>query len=187
MELADAYAVLGIQANAPYDAIRSHYRERLHELHPDHNGDRSSDATIDLIDAFATVRRDPRFAVSAASEVSSATSSDVGMPVSSLAWRTEPDTIVLACPADEAYLTLLAIAHRVGDVTYVDRQNQLFETLLRTVDGDTLSLVCTLQGRANGTTEAFLTLERFDIARGPMLSIADLTELILEYLVGSTG
>ena len=97
-------------------------------------------------------------------------------------WLIGPDTIALAMPADDAYLRLLEVAHRIGDVTYVDRSCALMEALLRTKDGTTLSLVISLQGRALGHTEAFLTIEPVDLVRGPLPNVADLTQLVASHL-----
>jgi hypothetical protein len=72
------------------------------------------------------------------------------------------DTILLAASPDEAFALLLEAAHHVGNVSYVDRSCAIFEAVVRQ-DGETCSLVVTLQGRAHGT-EAFLTLEAMERA-----------------------
>jgi hypothetical protein len=72
------------------------------------------------------------------------------------------DTLLLAAPPDEAFALLLEAGHRVGNVSYVDRSCAIFEVVVRQ-DGETCSLVVTLQGRAHGT-EAFLTLEAMERA-----------------------
>ena len=73
-----------------------------------------------------------------------------------------PDTLLLAAPPDEAFALLVEAGHRVGNVSYVDRSCAIFEVVVRQ-DGETCSLVVTLQGRAHGT-EAFLTLEALERA-----------------------
>jgi len=70
------------------------------------------------------------------------------------------DTLLLAAPPDEAFARLLDAAHQVAAVTYVDRSCAIFEAVVR-LDGESCSLVVTLQGRAHGT-EAFLTLESLE-------------------------
>jgi hypothetical protein len=70
------------------------------------------------------------------------------------------DTLLLAAPPDEAFALLLEAGHRVGNVSYVDRACAIFEVVVRQ-DGETCSLVVTLQGRAHGT-EAVLTLEAME-------------------------
>ena len=54
--------------------------------------------------------------------------------------------------------------------------------LLRTRDGTTMSLVISLQGRATGHTEAFVTLEPLDLVRGPLPNVSDLTDLVVSQL-----
>ncbi len=49
-----AYAVLGLPPDADGETVRSAYRERLKEVHPDHGGD--EEAFKRLQDAYATVR-----------------------------------------------------------------------------------------------------------------------------------
>src|SRR4029450_13211128 len=59
------------------------------------------------------------------------------------------DPLLLAAPPDEAFALLLEAGHRVGEVSYVDRSCAIFEVLVRQ-DGETCSLLVTLQGRAHG-------------------------------------
>lgn len=70
------------------------------------------------------------------------------------------DTLLLAAPPDEAFARLIDAGQRVGAVTYVDRSCAIFELVVK-LDGESCSLVVTLQGRAHGT-EAFLTLESLE-------------------------
>jgi len=49
-----AYAALGLAPDADADAVRSAYRERVKEVHPDHGGDEA--AFKRLQDAYTTVR-----------------------------------------------------------------------------------------------------------------------------------
>ena len=94
----------------------------------------------------------------------------------------ERDTLSLRGPADQVFAWLLEAGSTIGEITYLDRQNELFESLLKTVDGDAISLVCTLQGRADETTEAFFTMEPLGIARHPLPDLGDLVELIAHHL-----
>jgi hypothetical protein len=191
MDLDDALQILGLDRSSSPQEQRSRYRALLHEIHPDHGG--SGDDTRSLIAAYEVL------AAASASDAADVAPSAPGAPDAAetpashvarghpgedgLAWQLGPDTLALACPSDEAFAALLAVAHRVGDVTYVDRHNELFETLLRTTEGDTVSFVCTLQGRANGTTEAFFTVETLDVARGALPPIDVLTAFVLSELL----
>ncbi|HET7654774.1 MAG TPA: J domain-containing protein [Acidimicrobiales bacterium] len=84
---------------------------------------------------------------------------------------TDGDTITLDVPADEAFLVLLEAAHRVGDVTHVSPGDALLEALIAFDDGRTCSLVISLQGRANGTTDAFCTLQALDAGATPPVGL----------------
>ncbi len=75
----------------------------------------------------------------------------------------DDETIVVDAPSAEAFRVLVGAGHEIGVVTYVDRQAELLEVLLTTTAGDSISLVITLQGRSNGTTEALLTLEALNV------------------------
>ena len=81
------------------------------------------------------------------------------------------DTVVLPAPADEAFLALLEAAQDVGEATYVDADVGLLETIVGSGPG-ACSLVVSLQGRGNGTTEAFVTLE--PLGQGPPPPLAPL-------------
>src|SRR5205085_4865317 len=81
------------------------------------------------------------------------------------------DTVSIMAPADEAFALLLEAAHVIGDVTYVSPRDGLFEALVKFDDGRTCSLVISLQGRGNGTTEAFCTLQALDGGPVPSVSI----------------
>jgi hypothetical protein len=102
---------------------------------------------------------------------------------SDLVRKVDGDTLALVVPADEAYVRLLDVGHLIGDITYVDRQNGLFESLLTTVAGDAVSLVCTLQGRSDETTEAFFTMEPIGLAHGELPEIGGVIDLIAHHLI----
>ena len=98
-------------------------------------------------------------------------------------WLVGTDTIALGCPADEAYPLLVDAAHRLGDVTHVDRSSHEFlEFLVRNQTGDTLSVVCSLQGRSNGSTEAFFTVEPFNTVHGPVPDVGEIVQLVVQRL-----
>lgn len=98
---------------------------------------------------------------------------------SSGVWLVESDTLAIDCPADEAYGLLVEAAHRLGDVTHVDRSSfEFLEFLVRSTSGDAISVVCSLQGRANGSTEVFFTLEPLATARGPLPDVREVAMLI---------
>lgn len=183
MDTVEAQSVLGVIPTASADELRNAYRQRLFALHPDHSG-QSGDGVRTVITAY-------RMLVAQLVAVPQPVTVDPPAWQDHLhaddlhtdeVWLIGPDTIALAMPIDDAYLRLLEVAHRIGDVTYVDRSCALMEALLRTKDGTTLSLVISLQGRAVGHSEAFLTIEPVNLVRGPLPNVADLTQLVASHL-----
>jgi hypothetical protein len=150
----EARAVLGLAPSATVDDARAAYRRLVRAHHPDVAGDRGTRTTARVIDAWRVLR-----------DVSAAASPPAPAPV--VAAASDGDTITLDVPADEAFLLLLDAAHRVGDVTHVSPGDALLEALIAFDDGRTCSLVISLQGRANGTTEAFCTLQALDAGPTP--------------------
>ena len=182
MDTAEARAILGLHGRADPEEARLAFRRLLREAHPDRND--ASDAaarTREIVGAYRALRDGPPVesnleAAAASDEVDDEVDDEVFGDAITLV---DTDTIGIALPAEEAFAVLLEVAHRVGDVTYLDRQNELLEALLRTEQGVTVSMVISLQGRANGVTEAFVTLEAFDAARGALPMVADVTALLV--------
>lgn len=178
VDLGNAQQLLGVVADADAAQIRGAFRRRIRQLHPDVSGDNDAAATRELLTAY-------RVALSAAvnhgDEQSDEMAVDRGDEQSDSVWLVDTDTIALACPHDEVFARLLDVCSTLGVITYLDRQGELFEVLLRTTLGDTLSLVVSFQGRS-GWVEAFLTTEVLDIARHELPTIGQLTELVLHQL-----
>lgn len=183
MDSAEARSVLGVIPTASAEELRSAYRQRLFAVHPDHSG-HSGDGVRTVISAYRTLTSQLVIAPEPVLVATPVPTNDLHADDlhADEVWLIGPDTIALAMPADDAYLRLLEVAHRIGDVTYVDRSCALMEALLRTKDGTTLSLVISLQGRALGHSEAFLTIEPVDLVRGPLPNVADLTQLVASHL-----
>jgi hypothetical protein len=95
------------------------------------------------------------------------------------------DSLLLPVPADEAFAVVLEACHRVGDVTYVDRQCAIVEALLQVAGEGTCSLVATFQGRAHGT-EVFCTLEAIEHVGSPPVGavVRELGEVVAAILHG---
>ena len=68
------------------------------------------------------------------------------------------DSLTYPAPPDEVYRRLMAAADHLGELTYVDPDARLLDTVVTMDDGTACSLLASLQGRAHGT-EVFLTLE----------------------------
>jgi hypothetical protein len=161
MDVREARSVLGVEPGDGWDVVRAVYRRRIRAAHPDHHGAAVTAAAARLNEAYAVLSRAKRAGVLAATPGAPApppprppAPPPVGVAVLG------GDTLLLAAPPPEAFVLLLEAGHRVGEVTYVDRNCAIFEVVLRQ-DGETCSLVVTIQGRAHGT-EAFLTLEAIE-------------------------
>jgi DnaJ domain len=178
-DLEGARQTLGVTARSSMSDIRTEYRARLRQVHPDKNASASAaEETKQLIAAFRLVTEShaqPNVEVVDTPVEESMVSDDFAALV-------DDDTVAIASTGIEAFAALVAVGHEIGDVTYIDRQNELLEILLRTVTNDTLSLVATLQGRANGTTEAFLTLEPLDVGVTELPTIKGVALLVVHHL-----
>jgi hypothetical protein len=178
----EARALLGVGALTPLADVRRKYRADLRASHPDVNASPEAvHRTRELIDAFRLLSSLPINAPEAGgSRPEPAASMD--RPFAALL---DDETVVVDAPSDEAFRALVGAGHEIGVVTYVDRQAELLEVLLTTTAGDSISLVITLQGRSNGTTEAFFTLEALNVnvPKHDVPSIRAVASLIAHNLV----
>jgi hypothetical protein len=166
VDVTEARAVLGVSDGDGWDVVRLAYRRRIRAAHPDVHGAGATPVAARLNEAYAVLSRAKRAGAVTPAAPAAATPPappppppappPVGVRV------VGGDTLLLAAPPDEAFALLLEAGHRVGNVSYVDRACAIFEVVVRQ-DGETCSLVVTLQGRAHGT-EAFLTLEALERA-----------------------
>ncbi len=159
MEAREAWAVLGLRPSATRDEVRAAYRRLVRAHHPDVAGDGGAATTARINEAWR-VLQSTRDWVSAGDSSPRSPKLEAG-----------GDTIVVDAPADEAFLLLLEAAHRVGDVTHVAPDDGLLEALIAFDDGRHCSLVVSLQGRANGTTDAFCTLQALDARPSPPVGL----------------
>jgi hypothetical protein len=166
VEVAEARRALGLGPLPDWGEVRAAYRRAIQAAHPDRAGGSTGQAAA-LNDAYATLlkaRRDGTLHALADLDGPAPPSPPSPPPPPA---PPEPiagavlaagETLVLPVPPDEAFVAVLEACHRVGDVTYVDRQCAIVEAVLRLAGEGTCSLVVTFQGRAHGT-DAFCTLE----------------------------
>lgn len=152
MDILEARTILGVDADTGWPEVRRAYRERIRAAHPDVS-DRAdaAGASARLTLAYATLRR-----------VRDATPDPVPAPPpadSEGVYLIGTDTILVPAPSDEAFTRLLDAAHLLGSVSFIDRSSGFLEAVVRVVDGPACSVVVSLQGRATGGTEAFVTIE----------------------------
>lgn len=173
MNRTDAYRVLGVTEGASADEIRGAFRSLVLAHHPDRSAQPGSGPqTATIIEAYRVLQdgdapppppptpasRPGRFGPVAAELV-------------------DDGTIAMAAGGAETFMRLLDAAYRLGEVTYIDRESGLMETVVTFDDGAVASLLITLQGRANGTTEAFCTLEALNGQAAPPVASATLALL----------
>ncbi|HEX9530634.1 MAG TPA: DnaJ domain-containing protein [Acidimicrobiales bacterium] len=149
MNREEALAVLGVNGQPDGAALRRAYRRLLRRHHPDVAGADTQAATVRIIQAYRVLRGQ------ADAEPAPAPPPSPPPP----GGRAEGDAVCLALPPHEAFLLLLDVAQRYGEVTYLDRENGLFETVIEFEGYGPCSVMATMQGRATGVTEAFLCCE----------------------------
>jgi len=162
MDPAAACRTLGLPPGASWEEVRAAYRARIQVAHPDRAGGTTEQAAT-LNAAYAALlqaRRTGTFGAPAPGAPRAP--APVGEPPEVL----DGDTVRLSAPPDEAFALLLEAAHRIGDVTYVDRSCAIFEALVAVEGEGACSLVVSLQGRAHGT-DAFCTLQAIERVASP--------------------
>ena len=162
MDVREARSVLGVAESDGWEAVRTSYRRRIRVAHPDTQADGATTAAAArLNEAYAVLSRAKRAGRLHAPVPGAPPPPPSPPPPPTVGVAlVGGDTLLLAAPPDEAFALLLEAAHRVGEVSYVDRSCAIFEVVVRQ-DGETCSLLVTTQGRAHGT-EAFLTLEAME-------------------------
>lgn len=109
-------------------------------------------ATASLVEAYAVLRGiSPRPATTAPS-VPPEPAGDTAAADDVL--RRGASLFVVAAPG-EVYRRLVDIAHLIGEVTYVDPDARLLDTIVITDDGAACSLLASLQNRGTGTEVSF--------------------------------
>jgi len=153
VDVTEARALLGVDAETAWPDVRGAFRRLLRATHPDVAGGEgaATGRTALLIEAYERLRTAADGEAAARARPAPAGFAVVGS-----------DTLAFDAPADEVFLILLEAAYDIGEVTYADPDVGLLETVVQLEGGPTCSLVVTLQGRATGVTEAFCTIEPLD-------------------------
>jgi len=154
VDTAEARAVLGVTEGEEWRAVRAAFRRLVRAHHPDVAGPSTSASAgvTRVIEAYATLDADRRAPASAGS----ATGRPRPPPPPTAA---DGDTVTVHAPRHEVFFRVLEAAHELGEVTYVDPNLGILETVVEFEGWPTCSLLVTLQGRATGATEAWCTLE----------------------------
>ncbi len=148
--------VLGLTEGCSEAQARSSYRRLLHSTHPDRSAaSDATDRTVFLTAAYEVVIAHLRASEHIRSTPGSAAAAEATVTVDFV----DAETIAIAAPAVEVVPMLVEAAHRLGDISYIDPSVGLLEVIVEFVGAPTSSVVLTLQGRANGTTEVFCSVE----------------------------
>lgn len=156
--------MLRVADGARAEEIRTAYRRLIAAHHPDRNiGAADTTATAAAINEAFRVLRSDRTAVERTTTASPSTpgtapAHDPSGPFVVL--RPDGDSIALAAPADDVFLWLHDAVADVADLTHVDPDAGLLEAKFSEPSGNLTSVVVSLQGRGDGTTEAFCSAER---------------------------
>ncbi|MEZ5374791.1 MAG: hypothetical protein R2704_19145 [Microthrixaceae bacterium] len=195
MSPTEARAVLGVSGEASLDDVRAAFRRQIGRHHPDvSSAGGTPNRAIRLIEAWEVLRatpdgeqapaspggsgddaaRPPSWDASGPGTTTSGPAPPPGAatdaPASGMpaAWATGA-SVMAAAPADETMLWLIDAAHRIGDVTFLDASAGLVEALVEFVDGPTVTLTMSLQGRAPAGTEVFVSMEPWSTPPRPDL------------------
>lgn len=176
MDVVEARALLGVGPEDEWPVVRAAFRRLLRATHPD--------VAAPLADATArTARLTEAYRVARVAhergDAPAATPRPTTPPAPPAGWREAPPrpavgvcvehgALVVRAPAEEAFLRLLEAAHDVGEVTYVDLESGLLETIVHFEGWPVCSVLLTLQGRVSGT-EAFCTVEPLETGDPPPL------------------
>ena len=97
----------------------------------------------------------------------------------------DASSIAVHAPAEETLLLLLDAAHSLGEISYLDRTAGLVEVVVEFVEAPTSSVLFSLQGRGDGTTELFCTVE--PLSGGDAPPVDAVTRLVVRTLRDAQG
>lgn len=157
--------MLGVDVGASPEEVRRAYRHLIRVHHPDvSRADPDAHLTAArLTHAYALIRTEPAPDVSSsagAPERRSGESSTV----------TAPNAVPLRGPTRAVFDELREAADLIGDVSYVDRELGILETVVRREGWPVCSLLVTLQQRGEDTL-AQCTLESLEGPPGPPIEL----------------
>lgn len=155
----EAARILGVDAEASADAVRTAFRGQVRQQHPDRSGRPGSVAVSRLVEARRTLLAP--IPVGAPAPEAPAPRSAVPLDA-----HVEGDTLLVHADPATVVTRLLEAGHALGEITYLDRGVGLVEVLIQVQEEAdrapaACSLVCSLQGRLDGV-EVFCTVERLD-------------------------
>ena len=163
VDLVEARSVLGVQAGASWVEIRATYRELIRSHHPD--------TASDLADAGVRTIRTAQITEAFALVVASrAVTPESGPYATSEAYlgasfrhptvaADDTRVVLLDTSAGEAFLALHEAFSVLGAVSYVDRLSLVLEAIVVPRPSQATSLLCWLDSRPDGMTNATICVE----------------------------
>ncbi|MGQ0617121.1 MAG: J domain-containing protein [Acidimicrobiia bacterium] len=175
MDVGEARDVLGVGRDASTVEVRAAFRRLVRQHHPDRAGAAGNDATVRLVAAYRLLRTAVPVAQPGSARPSPAPAPPPRPRPRPRRERVAPDfavwidgdTVVAGLPAQELFSRLVDVGHGLGEVAYVDAGAGLLEVVIEFLEYPVCSVVLSLQGRSNETTEAFVTVEPLGGGRGP--------------------
>ena len=178
MDEAEARQVLGVGARASPGEVRARFRRLVRHSHPDVvPGDTEANrATASLVQAYAVLRRIPSRPTMTAPAAPAPTARRATRPGEVV---NHGDSLLVDGPPDEVYRHLVDVAHLVGEITYLDPDARLLDTIVTTDEGAACSLLASFQGRARAT-EVFFSIE--PLGGEPRPAVEPLVRMLAELL-----
>ena len=160
-----ARLLLGVEAACSEAEIRAAYRMLLLRTHPDINSKAdATERTMALTSAYLLLTSlvvDPAPAAAQQEEPTApqgrrrAQKKEEEIEILLLGDL----TISVAAPASETLMLLIDMAHELGEISYLDPSAGLLEIVIEFVEEPTSSVLLSMQGRGNATTEVFCSVE----------------------------
>lgn len=155
--------LLGVEAACSETEIRAAYRMLLLRTHPDINSKAdATERTMALTSAYLLLT----------SLVVDPAPAQQEEPAAEQGRRRAPKkedeieilllgdlTISVAAPASETLMLLIDMAHELGEISYLDPSAGLLEIVIEFVEEPTSSVLLSMQGRGNATTEVVCSVE----------------------------
>ena len=166
-----ARLLLGVEAACSEVEIRAAYRMLLLRTHPDINSKAdATERTMALTSAYLLLTSlvvDP--APAAAQQEEPAQQAEPAARQGRRRTQKKEEeieilllgdlTISVAAPASETLMLLIDMAHELGEISYLDPSAGLLEIVIEFVEEPTSSVLLSMQGRGNATTEVFCSVE----------------------------
>jgi hypothetical protein len=182
--LDEALAVLDSDRTADLATVRVRYRRLVRRHHPDVAGDAGQARTAQLNLAWKVVQSIEVWSAPRAAPAPAAASTAPRAPSGSRPrprLRDQPNVVPLPAPTRAVFDRLAEAADRLGDISYLDRQDGILETIIRPEGGPSCSLMLTIRQQGDDTL-AECVLESLEGRPAPPIEevVAALTKLLPE-------